>query len=183
MPDSSKRYPPLAKAKPIKWQWMCVCDNRYKEKKCKCWWQPVEEVTLEQVDVPKGSCDPWEYHAMYHTMQGRGTYTIEGLLARFVTPWQICTEAAYSWRAGGRNNRNIWYSPPALEGVKVNPERREGWGKGLFKIWISLLITLLWFDWWLINFSQLCLFCPWQWLVSDLSLPLSCYFLFSALPS
>lgn len=38
-------------------------------------------------------------------------------------------------------------STPALKGensgVKLNPGRREAWGKDLFKIWFSLLITLL----------------------------------------
>ncbi|GAB0190267.1 AN1-type zinc finger protein 5-like [Grus japonensis] len=61
--------------------------------------QPMEDPMLEQVDTPKGGCDPVGNPCWSKLLAGpveRGAHTGAGLLAGLVTPWGIHTGAVCS---------------------------------------------------------------------------------------
>ena len=115
--------------------------------------QPMEDPTLEQVDVPEGSCDPMESPCWSRLLSAavapwRGAHAGAGLLAGPVTPWEgphTGAEEEHEEEGAAETTCDELTASPApcplrcLRGggreVRSEDEprkKREGWGEGVF---------------------------------------------------
>ncbi|GAB0208359.1 AN1-type zinc finger protein 5-like [Grus japonensis] len=82
--------------------------------------QPVEDPTLEQVDAPKGGCDPHGKLALEQAPgrtcgpMERGAHAGAGLLAGLVTPW-----GTQHWSSLFLKDCTLWKGPTLEQFLKT----------------------------------------------------------------